>query len=88
MTTQAQKSDARARAEAKYGFYKHLAVFAAVNLLLLAINLFTSPGYLWSIWPLLGWGIAIVFHALQVYAFGGGNKLLDRMTEIEMQKEE
>jgi hypothetical protein len=28
-----------------------------------------SPESLWFVWPLMGWGIAIVLHALRV--FGG-----------------
>ncbi|PHQ99547.1 MAG: hypothetical protein COB39_03075 [Marinosulfonomonas sp.] len=36
-------------------------------LLLLVINLLSSPGYLWVVWPALGWGIAIVLEALNVF---------------------
>lgn len=34
---------ARKRAEAKLGFYVHASVFVLVNLLLIAVNLLTSP---------------------------------------------
>ena len=49
---------ARRRAEAKFGFFVHAVVFVAVMVLLVAINLLTSPGVLWFIWPLGGWGLA------------------------------
>lgn len=75
---------ARSRAEAKFGFYKHLAAYVAVNLLLIVINLATWPGNFWAIWPLIGWGIAIAIHALIVFAFGGNNGIVKRLSEEEM----
>ena len=31
---------------------------------LIAINLITTPGgYFWAIWPMLGWGLGLGFHA-------------------------
>ncbi len=75
---------ARKRARAKYDFYKHLAVYFAIMVMLLIINLTTSPGYLWSIWPMFGWGIAIVIHALRVYVFiPREEEIVDRLTELE-----
>ncbi len=62
---------AQTRSEAKSDFYRHLAVYIAVNLLLVVINLVTSPDYFWAIWPLLGWGIGVGIHAMQTFVFGG-----------------
>jgi hypothetical protein len=42
------------------GFRNHLIVYVAVNLLLLVVNLLTTPGRLWFVWPLVGWGIGLV----------------------------
>jgi len=43
----------------------HAASYGLVMLLLVAIWFFTTPGgYFWPIWPILGWGIAVVAHAL------------------------
>ena len=50
-------------------FYGHLSVYAIVNLGLFLINMMMSPESLWFIWPLMGWGIAIVLHTVRV--FGG-----------------
>ena len=44
----------RAKVEKLFGFYTHLAVYLCVNGVLFTINLMTSPGYLWAIWPLMG----------------------------------
>ena len=36
----------------------------AGQLLLIAVNLLTTPDRLWFYWPLLGWGIGILAHGL------------------------
>lgn len=77
---------ARRRAEAKYGFFVHVVVFAAVMLLLVVINLLTSPGTFWFIWPLLGWGIAVVLHGARVFLLGERDTIIDAMTEHELRK--
>ena len=65
---QTQKLElAQKRAEAKIGFYIHAAIFIAVNLLLVAINLATDPKTIWFIWPLIGWGLGLLGHGLLVY---------------------
>jgi hypothetical protein len=30
----------------------------------------TAPGYLWFLWPMFGWGIGVVFHAVNVFGIG------------------
>jgi len=52
------------------GFRVHLIVYAAVNLLLLAINLLTDRSHLWFYWPLIGWGLLVLGHAFLVYGRG------------------
>ena len=49
------------------GFYANLASYLVVITGLLILNLLTSPGYFWVIWPALGWGIGIVTHGLSVF---------------------
>ena len=48
------------------GFMIHFAAYLAVNILLIVINLATTPGKYWFYWPLLGWGLGIVGHAYGV----------------------
>ena len=68
MNTQEKKyQKAKERVEEIKGFYIHLIVYVLVNLLLFTINMVTSPGGLWFMWPLMGWGIAIVLHAVRVF---------------------
>ena len=61
---------AKKRVEAMRGFYVHLGVYVVVNTLLFFINMVASPDRLWFFWPLLGWGIAIILHALRVFGPG------------------
>lgn len=74
------------RVEEKLGFYTHLAVYILVNGLLIAINLMTSPETYWFIWPLIGWGIAVLFHGLRALVLGEGTTIRERMIDAEMKK--
>ena len=78
---------AKERVEVRMGFYIHLSVFVAVILLLLVIDLLTSAGTLWFQWPLMGWGIAVVIHALSVFIFPNQFIITEEMIEKEMRKE-
>jgi hypothetical protein len=31
------------------------------------LNLWTSPGFLWVIYPAIGWGIGLIVHGLSVF---------------------
>ena len=64
MENQQAYEKASKRVAAKLSFYIHLTVYVVVNLLLVAVNLVTSPGHLWFYWPLFGWGIGLFFHGL------------------------
>lgn len=75
-----------AQAKAKVEFRIHLIIYIAVITILTIINLLVTQGYIWFIWPLLGWGIAIVIHALSVYFSSGKSSLKERMIEEEMKK--
>jgi hypothetical protein len=86
MQNQVEFAGAKKVAGAKVGFYIHLTAFAVVNALLVAINLITSPGYLWFKWPLLGWGVGIFAHAIVVFALLKGPGIKRRMIEKEMRK--
>lgn len=78
---------ARKRVEAKIGFYKHFAVYIVINILFIIININTSAQFFWFQWPLLGWGIGVVFHALGVFVFFGESAIKSKMIEQEMKKE-
>lgn len=62
---------ARKRVEDLKGFYTHLAVYAAVNTFLFLINWISNSGDWWFLYPLIGWGIAIVIHAAVLFGIEG-----------------
>lgn len=49
------------------GFYGNLTSYIGVNIILIFINLFTTPKHLWFYWPLLWWGIGVFIHGLKVF---------------------
>ena len=75
---------ARRRAGMKFGFFIHLMVFVAVNMLLFVVNQRVTPGVSWFPFPLGGWAIGLGFHGLAVYFNGSG--LRERMVEGELRK--
>lgn len=75
MTTQpSQESLAYERASKRVkelkGFYGNLMSYCLVIPFLIFVNLYTSPKHLWFWWPMLGWGIGLASHGLQVFGIG------------------
>lgn len=61
----------------------HLALYAAVMLVLFVIDALTRPGEWWALWPMWGWGIALALHT--GYLLGGllgGHALAFAVTNI------
>ena len=88
MNTQETKyQKAKERVEEIKGFYTHLIVYVLVNLMLFTIDMMTSPDGIWFIWPLMGWGVAIVLHAARVF-FGtlGSNWEDEKIAELMNEK--
>ena len=77
-------NEARRRVGAKVGFYLHLAIYVATNIVLIAINLAATPQHLWFWWPLLGWGIGVFFHGIAVFALSENAPMMKRMIDKEM----
>ena len=71
----------------KVGFYFHLSIYIAVNTLLFVINFSTATPYFWPKWPLMGWGIGLLFHGLSVFLFSSKSNIIQQMIEKEMEKE-
>jgi uncharacterized membrane protein YczE len=58
---------AEKRVHLKRDFLTHLVIYIAVNIFLVFLNFYTSPGYLWFLWATFGWGIGIVAHGVDTY---------------------
>lgn len=61
--------EAKKQMEQIKGFYGNLVSYIIVNIGLLILNLLTSPEYLWFFWPLLGWGLGVLFHGMKVFNY-------------------
>lgn len=69
------------RAEEKLGFITHLMMYLIVSAMLAAINLLTNPQYLWFVYPVGGWGIAVLIHATALFT---ERTLKERLIENEI----
>ncbi|MGZ5319134.1 MAG: 2TM domain-containing protein [Actinomycetota bacterium] len=58
---------ALARIARKQEFYAHLLAYVLVNGMLVAIWAMSGAGFFWPIFPILGWGIGIAFHAWDTF---------------------
>ena len=86
MKTQTAEQTAHQNAKLKVEFRIHLVVYFAVNILLAIINITLTPEYLWVIWPVLGWGLGIIIHGINVHFFTSSN-FKERMIQKEMEKQ-
>jgi hypothetical protein len=76
---------AKRRVQARFGFVIHLALYATVNAGLIAIWSLTGSSYPWFVWPLLGWTMAIIAHAITL-AIGPDTPAEQRAIVRELQR--
>ncbi len=60
---------AHRRAAREAGFYVHLMWYGIVIGACLLVNMLTTPGFEWWLFPALGWGIGLVSHFGAVYGW-------------------
>jgi type IV secretory pathway TrbD component len=75
---------AERRVAARRGLIVHAGLYLVVNLGLAALNLATSPHYLWFLWPVFGWGIGLAAHAWAVLAALSDDQ--ERAVQAEMDR--
>jgi 2TM domain-containing protein len=76
------------RVEARLAFYRHVMIYVVVNLLLTALNLIRNPNQLWFQWVILGWGIGLLAHGLNVYSYRWFGSRREQMIQRELQRQE
>ena len=57
------------------GFGLHLVGYFVAMAVLVAVNLATAPENPWFVWPMVGWGGILAFHAayaMGLFSEGGG----------------
>lgn len=79
---------ARARVEQRRAFWIHLAVYVVVNFGLVALNVVTSPGSIWFVFPLIAWGIGLTAHGVCVSLLSGrfGLEWEERQVKDEVER--
>jgi len=75
------------RVEARLAFYRHALIYVVVNLLLAGINLLKNPDHLWFPWVILGWGIGLFAHGLNVYSYRWFASRREQMIQRELERE-
>ena len=67
--TEIEKTELRAIEQVRdiKGFYSHAIKYIVVITLLFIINLATDRNYIWAWWPMLGWGLGLLSHGLNVF---------------------
>lgn len=78
---------AAARVEMQLAFYRHVMIYVVVNVLLAAINLLKNPGHLWFQWVILGWGIGLLAHGLNVYSYRWFGSRREQMIQRELARQ-
>jgi hypothetical protein len=74
--------------EAQLAFYRHAMIYVVANVLLAVLNLLKSPDHLWFPWVILGWGIGVLAHGLNVYSYRWLGSCREQMIQRELQHQE
>lgn len=61
---------AKDKVEQLKGFYGNLISYCIVIPVLIIINLQSSNNFQWFWFPMLGWGMGLIFHALETFGYG------------------
>ena len=76
---------AKQRVDELRGFYVHAVVYTLVNVGLATYNLATTPGHVWFVFALAGWGIGLIAHG--AYIAGSGRFLGAAWQERKIREE-
>lgn len=87
LESEAYKKAAK-RVKAKKEFYNHLATFVVMGAFFFLLNAVTAWGSWWFYWPMLGWGIGILFHYIDVFGIPGVEQVNDSDWEEKAIQEE
>lgn len=72
----------------KKKFYRGLSSYLVMSVFFVVLNAFTFSGSWWFMWPMMGWGIAILIKYFQLFGLPGSEQLGSAdWEEREMEKE-
>lgn len=66
-TDDALRSKALASLKKKSDFRTDVMAYIIVNAMLVAIWAVTGAPFFWPIFPIVGWGVGVIFHAMDTY---------------------
>lgn len=73
------RAQAIRRLKKKRDFQAHALAYILVNASLVVVWFTTGPSWLfWPIFPILGWGIGLAFHAWDVYGYRYSEEEIER----------
>lgn len=87
MTQEQKIKEAKKRVKRKKDFYEHLTTYLAISVFLVVLNLITSPGSWWFQWPVIGWGMAVLFNYFDVFGVPGVGPMNKEWEQKAIQEE-
>jgi len=78
---------AKKRVKAKKEFYQHLSTYLVMAIFFFMLNAVTAFGNWWFHWPMLGWGIGVLFHYFDVFGLPGIGEMSDDWEEKALEEE-
>jgi hypothetical protein len=54
----------------KAEFRSHITVYVVVNAMIIVIWAVTGRHFFWPVFPMLGWGVGLILHGVDVYSHG------------------
>ena len=78
---------ARKRVKKKKEFYQHFGSYLVMSAFFFLLNAVTSFGNWWFYWPMLGWGIGIAFHYIDVFGIPGVGEMSKDWEEKAIEEE-
>jgi hypothetical protein len=76
------------RLQRRRDFGRHLVIYLLVNAFLVVIWAVTGAGFFWPIFPIVGWGIGVVFNAWDIYQVDGPDERRIRREMERIQREQ
>ena len=87
MSTNDTYEKAHKRVQEKKKFYRNLGTYLVMSVFFFTLNSLTSPGNWWFYWPMLGWGIGVAMHYVNIFGFPGSGVGSPDWEEKELDKE-
>lgn len=74
-----------ARKDRARSFYLHLAIYLSINSISAIINIIITPQFLWVIFPIIFWGIGVIWNYISSFILIDGKlEKLSSKTEMEL----